>query len=444
MFKLLFFILAAGSLPLSLMAIEPAAPLAVRVKSRSPGTASGAKISSDPRAQKKTPRARGPVALAPPKLSAEEMRINSRIAQAFEVEEEARFGKPPAVKLSEDHIPRVYAPATGNLVPKSKAQCETTPDASKKLGPVRSQGGLGWCFAVVAADLLSAETGKRLSHADLALQFYRNVPNMKATDRFGNPMRPDPSVIEFWSGVTDQAVKQGAERGVCTEAEVSSDDFMLETLTARNLDIGRDIVPLKAVGANVLHSIEESVGKTLDQMAEFPQETCFSVQDAMMLLPKLNSFQVIAALSSARSKEEAIHWLFQQGCRREPLGLKKDWKFRTFQSLPERSAMPGTDLLPKIDEALKAGKPVAMGFDAKRYSAYGANDPSVKRLLHAAILVKREFRAGQCMYLVRDSQGPGCMSFAPPYNDADHCERGQYWVTEQDLAETTLEVSRFE
>ena len=44
-------------------------------------------------------------------------------------------------------------------------------DHTALLGPPRNQGDSSWCYAHVAADLLTAHTGQRISAVDLAIQY---------------------------------------------------------------------------------------------------------------------------------------------------------------------------------------------------------------------------------------------------------------------------------
>ena len=53
---------------------------------------------------------------------------------------------------------------------RDRKTCQPT-DLRDKLGPVRNQDTMGWCYAFAAADLLTADTGKTISAFDIALNY---------------------------------------------------------------------------------------------------------------------------------------------------------------------------------------------------------------------------------------------------------------------------------
>jgi hypothetical protein len=384
----------------------------------------------------------GPAPAAePPRPTAAQ--INRRISDAFGEIEKARFGPARSGEMDEKHFDSIYAPANGPFRAKAGSECGTV-SVKEKMGPVRTQGSLGWCFAVVAADMLGIEAGKRFSYFDLGMQYFRNSPEDRQKDRYQEPLGDDPSVTKFWAGSIDRAMQIGLRGGLCTEDEVASTDSMVSVLRSPNYPAKPEKINPRHINTEVIRAVELSVGRTMEQMANDAEETCESVMSAQLLVPKLSAWQIIATLSSARTREEAFHWMLQQGCKRRPPRLPEAWKFMTYVAKERPGSSKAADLLPKVDTWLAGGKPVALAFDVKRFHAGAAANPDVKKAPHAAIIVKREFRDGQCKYLVRDSQGPTCAAFAPPYNSAKNCERGHYWISERDFESSVIGVSGVE
>jgi len=379
---------------------------------------------------------------APPAGSAaEKLSPNQLLSERFGAIEKARFGERRNVEKDDARFQSVYAPAAGAFVPKSEADCGTIKGIKEKLGPVRSQGNLGWCFAVVAADILSVEAGVRLSHIDLGLQYFRNSPEDRIAGSGGQPLDEDHSVTKFWAGSIDRAVKIGLKGGLCTEDEVSSTDTILSVMRSRGYQKTYADKGAQDLSAEMIRGIELSVGRSLDQMVAETEDTCESVFAARLLLPKLSTWQIISALSSARTQEEAVNWMLQQGCQRKPIALKPKWNFSGLVASDKPGSSKANELLPYADFLLKSGKPVALAFDAKNFHAEAKANPDKKKAPHAAMIVGREFRDGQCKYLVRDSRGPTCAGFAPPYNSAKNCERGHYWISERDFDQAALGVA---
>lgn len=358
------------------------------------------------------------------------------IADSFAEVEEARFGKSPAIPRGARAIDAAYkTPGPQAFVKRSDpASCATTGKAIReKLGPVRNQGGLGWCFGSVAADLLTLKTGRRVSDLDLSLQYFRHQKDRRK-NRNGEKVGADESVTKFWAGSVGEAINVAAVTGVCSEGkEVRSPDFMHRLFLA-NAEEFTNAPVMKSdqyVSTAAFKLIERSVGRNIEELIGSPEQTCWSVLSATSLLPKLDSWSVIATLSSARSKEEAMHWLFRQGCERKPVSLPPKTRYIELQGYG--TPPYGGQFYEGIDMYLNEGTPIAIGYDAKRVLASAASDANTKTAPHAGLIVGREFRDGTCQYLVRNSGGPSCNQFAPPFNGRRRCERGQYWITEEEL-----------
>lgn len=356
------------------------------------------------------------------------------IADSFADIEEARFGKAPKIPQGDKSLSAAYkAPREQAFVRRNdESSCGRRDNLRKKLGPARNQGGLGWCFGSVAADILSLQTGRRVSDLDLSLQYFRHQKERR-TNRNGEQVGAQDSVTKFWAGSVGEAINVASATGLCREGAVQNPDFMHRLFLA-NAEEFNNAAAMKSdqyVNSVTFQLIERSVGRNLEQLIGAPEQTCWSVLTAKTLLPNLSSWQVIATLSSAQSKEEAMHWLFNQACKREPVKLPPKTRFVEVQGLGNPPY--GGQLFEGVDMYLDEDKPIAIGYDAKRVLASAVNDPKVKVAPHAGLIVGREFRDGSCQYLVRNSGGSSCSQFAAPYNSRRRCERGHFWITEEEL-----------
>lgn len=91
-----------------------------------------------------------------------------------------------------------------------------------KLGPPRDQDSIGWCYAFVAADLLTAHYGKQISAFDIALGYnsaeYKNSLNAQANCDFpSNSSRSASS-----GGYISTAILEGEKKGYCLEKDMPS------------------------------------------------------------------------------------------------------------------------------------------------------------------------------------------------------------------------------
>jgi hypothetical protein len=65
----------------------------------------------------------------------------------------------------------VVALFAGHTFAQSADQCSTQVIDVSTLGAPRYQGERGWCYAYVAADLVSMAVGKKISADDVALEY---------------------------------------------------------------------------------------------------------------------------------------------------------------------------------------------------------------------------------------------------------------------------------
>lgn len=117
---------------------------------------------------------------------------------------------------------------------RSEADCQYV-DFREKLGEVRNQDGLGWCFAYVAADLFSAKLGRQVSAIDLSLNYYQSGAGDKGSNRYLDLGKND-SITNFDGGMGLYAMDVAAQRGVCLEEAVKSTDYLQsESINPRSL-----------------------------------------------------------------------------------------------------------------------------------------------------------------------------------------------------------------
>ncbi|MBY0414206.1 MAG: hypothetical protein K2Q18_08575, partial [Bdellovibrionales bacterium] len=80
---------------------------------------------------------------------------------------------------------------------------------NKILGEVRNQGSVGWCFAHAAADMMTAETGFKISAAQVARNYYDKSILV--------------SIFRYKEGgFIDAAIKLSFNKPLCEESKTSS------------------------------------------------------------------------------------------------------------------------------------------------------------------------------------------------------------------------------
>ncbi len=96
--------------------------------------------------------------------------------------------------------------------------CDTVDLRNESLGEIRHQDSMGWCFGEIAADLLSFKAKKRLSSADITVNYYRNSPKTFFDQKHKNISN---------GGFVVDAISSAMKTGVCLESDMPHDDFTI-------------------------------------------------------------------------------------------------------------------------------------------------------------------------------------------------------------------------
>jgi hypothetical protein len=313
----------------------------------------------------------------------------------------------------------------GTFVPRKSAdRCSKVQGIKEKLGENRNQDGLGWCFADVVADILSFETGQRLSDFDIGL---------RAFSGYG----PEFSIADLNAGSPRKVLDHVLREGACSEENMPSNERLIAEF-AKKVEAG-EYAPtpkqLAAMNANMLAEairvLEQVRGLSLRQLTANENHFCQAFDSAHLLFPALSEFEVLGGITNSMSNEELFRWLVKRTCDRRPLKLPGNFRYKQlFPSGATPKAAAGFPLLPGVDKALAAGKPVEFGFRPNRFFNFRTSDR------HVALIVGREFRNGTCQYLVRNSFGPSCGYYRGKYGSPANCGRGNFWITEEDFVKT--------
>lgn len=317
---------------------------------------------------------------------------------------------------------------------RNESSCEYV-DFREKLGDVRNQDGLGWCFAYVAADLFSAKLGRQVSAIDLSLNYYQSGVADKGGNRYLDLGKND-SVTNFDGGVGLYAMDVAAQRGVCLEEAVKSTDYLQsESINPRSL-FGATVAKMTKKEKNDSHWLSsllqtiESFQDVNSKGALFKQSVCTSMEATKVLFPNLSAQTIFEAMGKSDRKADYLQWLLALSCGDQRQKIP-NMRYRSLGL--ERASTPGPRgyrFLPKVDELLDQEQPVSFSFDPNFvFTGMGENTS-----LHTALIVGREFRDGKCQYLVRNSFGPS------KGNYTRESERGHFWITEEEFHQNALEI----
>lgn len=315
-------------------------------------------------------------------------------------------------------------------------------DYRAAVGPNRDQGDLGWCYAFTSADLITQRTGVFVSAADLATGFL--LGDGPAIHRTAGPalrafLRANPGFDAHmkkyrFDGQGDLSAKGiltdkgllssgGTEdvtlvfanlRGLCLERSLPSrDDGMMKLLTAA---AKAHAERSRRIGAPASRRQDDATSPVLDPVAVskgdfFREEVgrlCARVRPPAELIPRVLQWA-----------ETADHYR------------------KLLRSGRVRVDREGALTMRELNRVLDSNRIAAIGWGADAFMTPDGDDDD-----HSSVIVARRLRNGVCHYLLRNSYGEDCSDYRPPFRS--RCERGNVWVTADELVQTVYAVTSLE
>ncbi len=287
------------------------------------------------------------------------------------------------------------------------AECSEV-NLKNKFPEVRNQDSVGWCYAFVAAYMISYKTGYKVSAIDIAVNFsqkYRISHDKRKI--YQGELHKD---IE--GGWSTEAITEVVKKGICKESDSPSEYF------AENKDIG-----------DYIKNAEDPFSKMYSQHSVLnggsTQPICLSKESPFLK----DIFKVL----NQSQPNNIMYKLNQQRChgRRSTIEPEK-YAVSEFEG-------PKEELIKKLHETLNEKKHAAIGYSASFLQDRRAPGH------HASIVVGRRYNqeAKSCQFLIRNSWGPNCQSYALPYPVEGNCADGHIWVSEETLHQNIYRVTNF-
>ncbi|WII71166.1 hypothetical protein QJS83_11915 [Bdellovibrio sp. 22V] len=319
-------------------------------------------------------------------------------------------------------------------------------DYRKELGPNRDQGDLSWCFAYTSADLISQRVKKRVSATDIAStfiladpykledatqpavkeylqenpQFYTRLQKVRA-EAAG---KYDPQHILKKEGLTDTGGQEDAAimlantKGLCAEEKFPSTesnqtkflDEIVKLYKKRNAaHIKQNNCDLFQTQADFTSAVVNPVSVAITSVYDEERDRrCQRKPWPVPLIPVMTKFG-----DSHEEYETAI----KKGEITKEQGSKK--------------------LFETIDYALENGRIAAIG-----YNAYNIMEPEegadTKHADHSSVIAARKMVQGKCQYLIRNTWGSDCSIYYKKFQG--RCEKGNIWITKEELKESLYSV----
>ncbi|WP_198295935.1 hypothetical protein [Bacteriovorax sp. Seq25_V] len=297
---------------------------------------------------------------------------------------------------------------------------------------MRDQDTIGWCYAFVAADLISSKIGQEVSAVDIAQTYNKG----DIYELFGF----EESEIE--SGLAVDAANLALEKGVCLENQVRSDDFaysknggdLLEELKA--IEKLYDQYYDRASYKKYFLSFKKE-GKDLDKAdTQFYKDlVCSKIdQEWRGIFPNISVETLVGIFSKASSSNKAIDALIEASCKKR---IKPKQKL-TLKEIRHHFRPDGEALMSELDKQLEKGDMVGVAYFSDILSDKYENADG----RHASSIVARKFneKTGSCEYLLRNSWGTDCYS----YDDSYKCEDGNIWIPGEYMTQAIYGVQYYE
>lgn len=284
-------------------------------------------------------------------------------------------------------------------VARERKSCGKSFDYSPRLGPVRNQDSVGWCYAFTLADQMSFITGKRISGAAIAVNYnskYRWIYRL---------FEPYCGEAEAgWGGTEVEAALLSWKSGLCLESQFPSENN----------------------GPGRIYDKIVAIEKARKSGNADTFKAC-----SLNLMPSLKHHDIMEVLRTS-SQEELIKSLSDKACtNRVPMPPLKPRYY------PSELFSPAS-LIQKIDEALASGKLPSIAYPSEML--FNA-DSSIRKSAHASSVVGRKWdtKKNECVYLIRNSYGPGCQQ----YDRRHECKNGHIWIPKSVLVKGVNSVTVF-
>lgn len=300
-------------------------------------------------------------------------------------------------------------------------------DLSAELGPVRSQGNIGWCYANTAADLISFKYKKKWRGTQASAIFIALGYNLKQNNLASG------SYIFADGGDIRAAISYAHEVGYSCPRPLDN-IFILGGL---NLPVKQ-----KLLAAEKLKSLYDNRLKSSQAWNEW-RNFLYYLQNKKSIISLISEEALEKAL--AMELNLAVIQIAKEICHpykdlmtisipRSDIGRYFIEDKEYYDDILKLRVMKKPNLMELIDRQITAGNVVGVDYEIK---LIGKNPKDTDS--HASVIVGREMKSGQCYYKIRNSWGPECVikgengKDIPRYNSNVECTEGHVWVKATDL-----------
>tara|TARA_B110001454_G_scaffold219198_1_gene251555 strand:+ start:130936 stop:132024 length:1089 start_codon:yes stop_codon:yes gene_type:complete len=324
----------------------------------------------------------------------------------------------------------------------------TTVDISPQLGAVRNQGNIGWCYANVAADLLTFRHknelgGKQASAGFVALTFNQFTLYLDPNEDAGY-ITPAVIFSEF-AGICpqafqDEALKKSPYKSIreqitaLVELKKAYDEQRQKSNTPefKELEVYRNSKSY----INLLSDDQLIKLLEMSSVKTFPRNLAQSLCRPYMIRvkPVLN---LRPQWYFTEGLKNFIPWVFSNGLNNVIPFIAEGRKKETIAALGRR------DLMKEVHEEIGNKNFVAFSYNTRIF--YDPKSEKYKKAgLHASGIVGRRWHNGQCELKLRNSWGASCASYTnPELKGKCDPKTGYVWVPDSIFLRTIHDVTYY-
>lgn len=264
------------------------------------------------------------------------------------------------------------------------------------LPPERKQLGSGWCYAFVAADLLSHRLRTPISAADVAINYINHgkLPtfNPQKTEASANKIKKiagaTQTVYPLGGGLVDEAISLLNGRGVCLESDLS--------LTG---------APVRVPAGDLSHHFSAAIWPELQNRLTQVHENNFAETGSLNFQNALTSL-ASQKKCTARFSDQHFHTV-------------------TFQRPTSESKAEQVEFNRNLNQSLTRFRMIAIDYNSQVLSS--AEQAPWAKTDHASVLIGRRFNQEKkrCEYLLRNNE-KSCADYSSEFE----CRRAHnhVWV----------------
>ncbi|KYG63323.1 hypothetical protein AZI85_04635 [Bdellovibrio bacteriovorus] len=322
----------------------------------------------------------------------------------------------------------------------------STVDYRKELGPNRDQGELSWCFAYTSADLISQRVKTRVSATDIASTFILADPyklEESTQPEVKNYLQENPEIYTRLQGIRlASAGKYDPEHILRKEGLMDTggqEDAAIILANTKGMCTEKNFPSTESHQTKFFSQITKLYKKRNE--AHVKQNNCGLFQSqADFTSAVVDPFSV--AITSVYEDER------DRRCQRKPWPVplvpvmtKFGDSLEEYETRIKKGEINKDDgakkLFATIDHALENGRIAGIGYNAYSLMAPEEGEDN-KHGDHSSVIAARKMIAGKCQYLIRNTWGSDCSIYYAKFHK--RCEKGNVWVTKEELKESLYSV----